>query len=161
MFNRPYTTSTELHQLAARDQIHLADIFSRDQIPRALQANAGYILNFDTSEGSGTHWTAFYIFSKRRVAYFDSFGQPPPEEFNHAFDGYQVTRNHKIIQNPASGWCGHYCLFFIYWCQTCGQRKNMAIAVIVRSFEDLFTSTPQKNLTLLKKYLGEIGGITK
>ena len=54
---------------------------SRDEIPTKVKNLPGqcFTINFDNTEGPGTHWVAIKI-AADFVNYFDSFGMQPPQD---------------------------------------------------------------------------------
>ncbi|GFT96544.1 uncharacterized protein TNCV_5022101 [Trichonephila clavipes] len=51
-------------------------VYSRDTLP-PLQENMCAIVNSDDSSQPGTHWLALFVNDKRKLEFYDSFGQPP------------------------------------------------------------------------------------
>jgi len=90
--------------------------FSRNTIPNKIK-QGNYLLNLDSSEGAGTHWTLITI-SYPFLFYYDPFG-------NNLMSGYSPTEvdnlanrmNLTQIENPywqqhVKSWaCGYNCLF--------------------------------------------------
>lgn len=74
------------------------------------------VLNLDTSENQGTHWTC-WIKNNNLILYFDSFGLVPPLEIINFFkksDDYKgVYYNNTIVQPDNTVICGHLCLYII------------------------------------------------
>lgn len=91
--------------------------FMRDELkdisPREKESG---VLNLDTSENQGTHWTC-WIKNKKTILYFDSFGLIPPPEiinfFKKSNDYKGVFYNNTIIQPDNTVICGHLCLYII------------------------------------------------
>lgn len=90
--------------------------FMRDEIPDDVPARHGFILNLDTSNGGGTHWTAVMRVSPAsnkplHMCYYDSFGCPPPEEVLDRYGScYYNTEIHQPIRSSACGWYAMYIL---------------------------------------------------
>ena len=83
----------------------------RDLLPnKCLKAECG-ILNLDTSENSGTHWTCWYKNDKEKY-YFDSYGLDPPIEM-HKYLNDNITCNTFMIQELNTNYCGHLCLIVL------------------------------------------------
>ena len=59
-------------------KISLKGIFARNE--KMGKNHSPCIMNFDSLEGVGTHWVCCW-FSKDHFEYFDSFGLPPPLEW--------------------------------------------------------------------------------
>ena len=151
-----YTTPKELFSIARRLRAPLAWVGFKDQIPASrIQPGQGYILNLQSSdeEGNGTHWTCFYISKDgRKAAYFDSFGSELPVEVEKALKHLKIYKSSKIIQNIDSGYCGQYCLVFLFFIRKhdlAGVRLDRAI----QSFENLWSDNPENNLKILRAAL--------
>ena len=84
----------------------------RHKLPKnPLEIKCG-ILNLDSIDGPGTHWTCW--FKKNNICYyFDSFGFVSPKEFDTYIkcDIYSSTYN---IQKKNDIICGHLCLLILY-----------------------------------------------
>lgn len=87
-------------------------VFMRDQLPESrLEIESG-ILNLDSLDGPGTHWT-LWIKTNRKCYYFDSYGIQSPKEFDEymkydiTYSTYNIQKNYDII-------CGHLCLVVLY-----------------------------------------------
>lgn len=146
------TTDEELFKLAAKYGILLNAIIFKDQLNGMNLMRGGYIINLANSDSHGTHWVCFWIDDPKKndaVIYFDSFGIAPPIEVRKALKkiALKILVNDKQIQNVYSGWCGIYCLFFMWFMQ-----KHSKINLINRLnlFLNLFDDV-EKNLTILKK----------
>lgn len=90
-----------------------AVIIMRDQI-HDLKPNTKYILNLDTSLGSGTHWTSFFINGKS-LTYFDSFGMPPPQELVDYASKHKLSIKWNKIQyqDDQSTACGYFAMYAV------------------------------------------------
>ena len=54
-------------------------VFLLDMLPKKPNKKEFGIVNFDKSDGSGTHWVAWYI-NGRTKSYLNSYGVQPPIE---------------------------------------------------------------------------------
>ena len=60
-------TDTQLRDLAKAMEFPLADISFKDELPKKLEMNKGYIINIEDAEdedgnrNGGTHWTCLQI----------------------------------------------------------------------------------------------------
>lgn len=151
-----FQTNSQLEQMAFKLKIPLIGVFSKDTLPNRPQ-DGGYIINMedDTDEHgnhlSGTHWVAVYI-EKGQACYFDSFGFPPPVNIQIFLQHYRpYAYNKKDIQNPMSGYCGKYCLYFLWF--MVHHKEHRELSKRLDKFCDLWSDDYEKNLTLLKKYL--------
>ena len=84
-----------------RGQKHFKGVFMRDE---KLPKSGAFVLNLDTSQNQGTHWTCFYC-----GEYYDSFGLPPPEKLSH-FVTWENTVQHQTVGSSA---CGYYVCMYI------------------------------------------------
>jgi len=148
-------SNLQLIQFAAQHNLPLNGVFSRDEIPRRL-TNGGYIINMDDAMGVGTHWICLYI-EGRRAAYFDSFGVEPPLEIIAALKPYKYVWNRKVIQNPASGYCGLYCLVFIFIMHS--MRNNRPkLDERLKAFQDMWSGDVEHNLRVLRYFIDVVPG---
>ena len=91
-------------------------VFPRDKLPNLpRQLPACFIINSDSANLPGQHWTAIYISHNRIADYFDSYGFLPPTQvqrwlnLNSRFWFY----NSHCMQKPLSAVCGFYCIYFL------------------------------------------------
>lgn len=91
----------------------------RNTLPKSgPRKNECAIVNLDTNNGAGTHWTA-YRKNDSIVNYFDSFGDLPPPIELLKYLRAGPTPSKKIMynidrqQNFNSVVCGHLCLKFL------------------------------------------------
>jgi len=91
----------------------------RDTLPSAPFEGERGVLNLDTSDRAGTHWTAWAV-TPKTVLYFDSYGLPPPEEFvayvRSAWCPKTKPLQFSTMPIQRSGdppFCGHLCIEFL------------------------------------------------
>lgn len=88
----------------------------RDNMPHKIRQKERGIINLDSINGPGTHWTA-YKKNGNKIFYFDSFGslRPPNEVINYFNSNGKciVMYNYNIFQSFNSVNCGHLCLEFL------------------------------------------------
>lgn len=94
---------------------HFRGIFMRDCLPNKPKRCECAIINLDSINNRGTHWTS-YIKEDSIAYYFDSFGnlQPPMELKNYLGSECVVYYNHKKYQNYGTTNCGQLCLQFLH-----------------------------------------------
>lgn len=103
-------------------------IFMRDTLPKASTKKECGILNLDSNEGNGTHWTCWFKPNSTHCYYFDSYGLPAPLEFDKYiktdifYSSLNVQRDHQDI-------CGHLCLVFL---QECISEKRAVIETLLK-----------------------------
>ena len=92
------------------DILNFRGVFMRNKLPKIIRESESGIINLDDNSGQGTHWTA-YVKKKKRIIYFDSFGnlRPPIELIKYFFsDGSKnkILYNHDSYQSYNSKNCG-------------------------------------------------------
>lgn len=154
-------TNIDLEERAKEIGIPLVGVFSKDQLP-PIRRNGGYIINLQDANDEngkplpGTHWTAFYIEGAGRcptAVYFDSFGVIAPAAVQHYLKPYRPwLYSQKQIQNIRSTICGYYALYFI-WFMHRHRHKIPDLNKRFLAFLRLFSNDPEKNKTILERYL--------
>ncbi len=102
-----------LTRLLPQDKVNFLGVFSRDLIPSLNTINypACFVANTDSSSKPGEHWVAFYLKSKHKVEFFDSYG------FHSRLYGFTIpidSYNHTQYQSFNSTLCGHFCILYLY-----------------------------------------------
>jgi hypothetical protein len=137
-------TDTQLEVLCRKMSIPLAGIFFKNELPRKIETNKGYIINIEDShddegnENSGTHWTCLFVRKYENGVvepiYFDSYGAPPPEYVKQvvkqSFNKY-LPYTTKDIQSLMSQICGWFVCSFLYGITS----KQMACGDLYRDVE--------------------------
>lgn len=86
-------------------------VFMRDILPHKCKKEECGIVNLDSVNSSGTHWTCYYKNGSKKL-YFDSYGnaRPPYELVKYlGADGLQYnTDSFQNYDDPPI--CGHLCL---------------------------------------------------
>lgn len=88
----------------------------RDDLPQSKPwKNECMIINHDSINNSGTHWTC-YVKEDVNVFYFDSYGKlaPPLELIRYLGSDCKILYNSKRYQEFNTIICGHLCLKFLY-----------------------------------------------
>ena len=107
--------------------------FMRDEIGSFCGNDECFIMNFDDSNSSGTHWIAVNIV-RGTTYYFDSFGLPPAKEIKEYckeprfYNSFEFQKHNEVI-------CGHLCLYFLYSMCKCKQDFNTVLDEIYKSRE--------------------------
>ena len=93
-------------------------VFMRDTLPKNPNKIECAIVNLNTSDQLGSHWTCYFKKDLLRI-YFDSFGQVTPIEIQDYLKSKTerglplIQRNTDIVQAVNSVLCGHLCLFVL------------------------------------------------
>ena len=137
-------TDIQLTELAKKLNLPLENILMRDEM-NELKNDGFYIINLDTSENTGTHWTSMYKHPLQSY-YFDSYGFVPPLEVEIKIKPYLY--NERDIQDWNSKACGWFCIaFIIFLCD----KNDKEIAS--KEFLNLFSRDTKENDEKLKKNL--------
>ena len=94
-------------------RIPIKGIFSRNEKKPFFHSPC--IINLDDFGSLGTHWVCCWS-DEDTCEYFDSFGLPPPLEWEKEMSMHGMThffRNDNQIQWEQSVRCGYYCLLFL------------------------------------------------
>lgn len=83
-------------------------VFMRDTLPPKPNKIEIGILNLDSINNSGTHWTLFYKNNEKHY-YFDSFGHSSPKELDNYFK-HDIICSTYILQKIGTNVCGVLCL---------------------------------------------------
>ena len=114
-------TNTELYAYAKDLKIqNFRGVFMRNTLPRTVNRVECGIVNFNTSDQSGSHWVCYFKNGDRRI-YFDSFGQVTLDEiqkylktpFQYRMGESIIQRNTDIVQHTNTHVCGHLCLLVL------------------------------------------------
>jgi len=125
-------TNIQLTNIAYKMGLPLNDILMRDEM-NELKDGGFYIINLDTSNNNGTHWTALYF---------------------HPLQSYYCERikpflyNDKDIQDFNSEACGYYCLAFIKFLYDKNDKE-----LAFKEFLKMFGKKTIENDNILQKYL--------
>ena len=110
--------------------IPIKGIYSRNE-PKPL-FHSPCIINLDDFKNLGTHWVCCWCSKNRTCEYFDSFGLPPPLEWEKEMLVHgkkHFFRNDNQIQWEKSVRCGYYCLLFLN-----ERNKGTSFANILKMF---------------------------
>ena len=86
-------------------------VFLLDTLPRKPNKKECGIVNFDKSDGLGTHWVAWYKNGRTKI-YFDSYGVQPPLEVIR-YLRRPIHYNTDQLQPAGEVFCGHLCLYVL------------------------------------------------
>lgn len=104
-------TNVEIIEASANMKIpNFRGVYLRDTLPKSPKTNECGILNLDSSDGTGTHWTCWFKHNNQKF-YFDSYGLQPPNELVRYL---KSPVKYSTEQLQKSGvWCGHICLYVL------------------------------------------------
>ncbi len=161
-------TDVQIKDLSKKMNIPLGGIYFKDEIPK-LQFNKSYFINMEDCEDEkgqlnpGTHWVFLQVtkYPNDEVApiYFDSYGQPPPENVKKAVS--LITKKHlphtkKDIQSLMNNACGFYCLAMGHFINASQYRTGNIyndVSNFLDFFDDLNTEVDfKKNEYILKHF---------
>jgi hypothetical protein len=157
-------TNFQLEAACRKYGIPLVQCCNKNLIPRQLH-EGGLIVNMEDDKDAngrelgGTHWVSVYAEKDKRGrlhgAYFDSFGQPAPvavQQYLAPTVPYCLST--VDIQNINSGWCGSFCLLFLYYMS---HYRSVPFEQRFLHFLQHFNPRdPDANLRLLKSYFSEL-----
>ena len=92
-------------------------VYPVDRLPHSIRYPCCLVINTDTADKSGEHWTALYVSGGGVGVYFDSLGLPPLHPFVVDFLKKHTEKykcNSSNIQGLLSDKCGYYVLYFLY-----------------------------------------------
>lgn len=90
-----------------------AGVIMKDEVKKlTIHDKMFFIVNYDTSKQSGSHWVAV-VKQGDNVYHFGSYGVPPLREIKARFSQFNVYYNDRPVQLQGTAICGHLCLAFI------------------------------------------------
>lgn len=94
---------------------HFRGVFMRDDLPKRPRKYECLVLNHDSTQSTGTHWTALAKINNH-AWYFDSFGNllPPIEVKIYLGANVKLMINYKQYQKFDTFVCGQLCLEFLH-----------------------------------------------
>ena len=125
-------------------QIPIKGICSRNETKPLFHSPC--IINLDDFGSLGTHWVCCWPKEKVLYEYFDSFGFPPPLEWEQEMSMHGMKhffRNDNQIQWEQSVRCGYYCLLFLN-----ERNKGTSFADILK----MFSNDLLQNEEIVKNY---------
>jgi hypothetical protein len=162
-------TDGDLKMLSKKMHFPLEGVYFKDELPRKLKYNTGYIINLDNSmdEGGnlneGSHWTCLqvnkYKDGKIEPIFFDPYGAPPSESVK-AFVKNNCAKflpnTNKDIQSLMNNACGWYCCAFLHYINAWDHRTKdlyTDVETFMSYFDDLNTSIDwKKNEWILSQF---------
>jgi hypothetical protein len=113
------TTNRFLDDLVRRLKIpNFRGVFMSNELPAIALADECGILNLDSSDGPGTHWTCWFVSSDtvsnngQNKTYFDSYGAGVPVELQQ-YLGPSILHTDFQVQQFGSNICGDLCVLLL------------------------------------------------
>jgi hypothetical protein len=162
-------TNVQIEDLSKRMGFPLEGVFFKDELPKKLKYNTGYVINLQNSEdeegneNDGSHWTCLqvnkYPTGLIEPIFFDSYGMPPSEsikKFVKDNTGKFLPYNKKDVQSLMGNACGWYCCALLHFINTSEHRSKDLYADVgefLECFDDLNKSNNfKKNEFVLKHF---------
>jgi hypothetical protein len=162
-------SDTQIENLAKRMDIPFAGVYFKDELPKKLQMNKGYIINMENAfdengkQNDGSHFVALqlrtYPSGITNGLYFDPFGIASPKEVDEAVKrtiGHDVPHTTKDVQSLMNGACGYYCLAWLHFTMASQYRAKELYhdtTIFLDLFDDLNESCDfKKNEWVLKNF---------
>ena len=162
-------TDGDLKLLSKKMNFPLEGCYFKDELPRQLKYNTGYIINLDDSmdgEGNsneGSHWTCLqvnkYPNGQIEPIFFDPYAAPPSESvkaFVKNNCGKDLPFTNRDVQSLMNNACGFYCLAMGHYLNASNFRtKNLYddALTFLSMFDDLNESIDfKKNEYILKHF---------
>ncbi len=120
-YGRNSLTNFDIYDIVEELKIHnFRGVYMRDTLQKRPKATECGIMNFNTSDQSGSHWVCWFKDGCSRI-YFDSFGCITPDELQKYLKTkteYEnnilcIQRNTDQVQQPNTQICGQLCLYVL------------------------------------------------
>jgi len=136
----------QIKQILNKHHIKINEICMKNELPAKLKYGF-YIINLASSNDgtNGTHWTGLYNHPHMSI-YFDSFGEPPPQEVEDRIGKY--IYNHKDLQYINDTSCAYFCIAFIIFLY---DKKNKYDWF--HTFLNIFSKDLKKNNSILESLI--------
>ena len=125
----------------------LGDVCAADELPALVSRRPNlFIVNTDSGDKPGRHWTAFYFPVEGPAEFFDPVGRAP-EDYLRRFknvllvNGPRYSYNGHRVQDFKTDTCGYFCLYFAY--RRC---RGQSMTQIVNTFSDRYFSVNEKTV---------------
>jgi hypothetical protein len=162
-------TNEQIEDLSKRMDFPLEGVYFKNELPKKLKFNTGYVINLQNSEdedgndNDGTHWTCLqvnkYPTGLIEPIFFDPYGAPPSEaikKFVKDGCGKKLPYTEKDIQSLMNNACGFYVCALLHFINKFPQRKKdlyQDVSDFLELFEDLNKShNYKKNEFILKHF---------
>ena len=160
---------SQLFKLADAMDFKLEAVEFKNELPKKLKFNVGYIINLQNSEdeegndNQGTHWMALqvnkYPTGLIEPIFFDPYGQAPSESIKKFVKdgcGKALPYTQADVQSLMNNACGYYCCAFLHYINVFERRTKdlyMDTSEFLSLFNDLNKETDYKyNEFVLKHF---------
>ena len=154
-------TNFEIETLTENFHLPLVGVYQKNllkYVPRQL--GSYYINQMSSTEGDGSHWVFFRIYSdtedeinEAKALYFDPLGLAMSQEVEEYLKPFiPIPYNTTQIQSPRTTECGWYCLA----CDIFLKNGEGPYLNRFETFLDEFSEDVNKNLQKLKLFFSEI-----
>lgn len=124
------------------------NVYARNELPNSIpHYPCSLIINSDTSNLPGKHWTAIYVTKYKDAEYFDSLNHPPSLDVALWMNRFSWKWKKVIpysIQSPFSLQCGGYVLYYV------NERPLKTLKNVLLPFSKDFYSNEQYIATYVK-----------
>jgi hypothetical protein len=152
----------QIYDLAGRMSVPLVFCNFKDRLKKAkFKFGKSYIVNLenefdeDGMRNEGSHYVCFqankYPTGKTEYIYFDSFGQPPPQEVIDFLGGHP-PHSDKDVQSLMSGACGWFCLAFLHYINV-GHGRTGDLYTDANHFLEIFDDLNKEKSHLKNEFL--------
>ena len=124
---------------------HFVGVKMRDELSNSPKEKECGVLNFQTHNQRGSHWTCWFKDQNHRF-YFDSFAEQPPQELleylktpeERINDSPVIRRSAVIVQHVNSNECGALSLFMLK-CLSSGVPFSAVLLMLKKRYEQIPT----------------------
>jgi hypothetical protein len=136
-------------------KIKLDGVYMSNQFQsKWLEYNFSIVLNFDTTDGGGTHWVGMYS-NNKNIYYMDSYGEVPPAKIYNMIirKDLELYFNNKQYQHLNSQSCGWFVIYFLYLMNSM-KNKMKAMIKFLKSFNYTdYNANDKKIKTIMLKLI--------
>ncbi len=111
-----------------------------------------YIINLGNASTGGSHWCSLIV-CKSETLYYDSYGQPPPNDVIQFIGKKKLTYNTDQVQDLTDTTCGYYAMTIIHFCHI---NKQYPLSKFLNLFNEAFSEDTDKNRLILQQYMKNI-----
>ena len=134
-----------MHQL----NIPLNACESKDGLNDHKPKIGNYVINLGDASTNGTHWVALII-RKSECLYYDSYGQPPPNDVIQFLGKKKCIYNTDQVQDLTCTTCGYYAMAIIHFCHI---NKQHPLSKCLNLFNEQFSEDTDNNRLILQQYM--------